>query len=76
MAAQKAQGQPLFEITYLQSLAAISRTVAFKMRAIVSKLVPSLLSVCDVKAANIDPGDTEGNDLLYSKVVECLAVLE
>lgn len=74
--AQKSSRNPLFEITYLQSIAAISRTVPFKMSATVKMLVHILLKTCNINAKDIDPGDSEGNDLIYSRIVECLSIIE
>ncbi len=74
--AVKSRESPLFEITYLQSIAAISRAVPFKMNMTVKNLVPNLLKICDIHAKDIDPGDSEGNDIIYSRIVESLGIIE
>ena len=54
----------------------MSRTVPFKMSATVKMLVPTLLKTCNINAKDIDPGNSEDNDIIYSRIVECLSIIE
>lgn len=46
------------------------------MNTTVKMLVPTLLKTCNINAKDIDPGDSEGNDITYSRIVECLSIVE